>query len=74
MSESNNPSSSSWADEVASPTVKTENPLDQVDGAAGENASGLHEAEFDVEVKLSDLQADASNPLYSISSFEELGM
>jgi hypothetical protein len=27
-----------------------------------------------VEVKLSDLQGDESSPLFSISSFEDLGM
>lgn len=36
------------------------------------NGSGLQEPEYDVNVKLSDLQADPSNPLYSIKSFEEL--
>lgn len=67
----------SWADEVASPIAKNENPLEQaqVDGASSlESGSGLHDASYEVEVKLSDLQADASNPLYSVSSFEELGM
>lgn len=36
--------------------------------------TGLKQAEYDVEVKLSDLQGDTDSPLYSISSFEELGM
>lgn len=71
--------SSSWADEVASPTVAkaNENPLEtaQVDGASGvDHGSGLHDAQYEVEVKLSDLQGDTSSPLYSVSSFEELGM
>jgi len=35
---------------------------------------GLIETEYDVEVKLSDLQADKESPLYSVSSFEELGL
>ncbi|KAK0616074.1 P-loop containing nucleoside triphosphate hydrolase protein [Bombardia bombarda] len=42
-----------------------------VDGA---NGSGLIEPVYDVEVKLSDLQADADSPLFSVSSFEELGL
>lgn len=70
--------SSSWADEVASPTTKvTENPLEkaQTDGATDvSNGSGLHDAQYEVEVKLSDLQGDTTSPLYSIHSFEELGM
>lgn len=36
--------------------------------------SNLIHNEFDVEVKLSDLQSDQENPLYSVSSFEELGL
>lgn len=36
--------------------------------------SGLHDGEFDVEVKLSDMQSDVHNPLYSVNTFEELGM
>lgn len=67
----------SWADEVASPVAKAnENPLEgQTDGASEiHQGSGLHEGSYEVEVKLSDLQADASNPLYSINSFEELGI
>lgn len=66
-------STTSWADEVASPT--NEESMDQMDGASeAMQGSALHDGEFDVEVKLSDLQADASNPLYSVESFESLGM
>lgn len=36
--------------------------------------SGLHDAQYEVEVKLSDLQGDVNSPLFSVSSFEELGM
>lgn len=38
------------------------------------NGSKLQEPEYDVEVKLSDLQADPNNPLYSVKSFDELGL
>ncbi|OQD77631.1 hypothetical protein PENDEC_c002G07069 [Penicillium decumbens] len=40
--------------------------------AAGE--SELQEPDYSVEVKLSDLQADPNNPLYSVKSFEDLGL
>lgn len=45
----------------------------QVDGSgpAG-NGSNIQETEFNVEVKLADLQADPNNPLFSAKSFEEL--
>lgn len=47
----------------------------QTDGA-GEPLGGstLKEPDYDVEVKLSDIQADPNNPLYSIKNFEELGL
>ncbi|KAI9742298.1 MAG: RNA helicase required for poly(A+) mRNA export [Claussenomyces sp. TS43310] len=64
----------SWADDV-SPTPSTS--LDQAQGDGSvENLGGsaLQEGEYDVEVKLSDLQADVNNPLYSVSSFENLGI
>ncbi|KAL1960570.1 hypothetical protein VTO42DRAFT_7149 [Malbranchea cinnamomea] len=47
----------------------------QTDGAPPNlGGSGLHDSEYDVQVKLSDLQADPNNPLYSIKSFEDLGL
>jgi ATP-dependent RNA helicase DDX19/DBP5 len=47
----------------------------QVDGG-GEvgNGSPLAETEYKVEVKLADMQADPSNPLFSVKSFEELAL
>ncbi|KAI9891526.1 MAG: RNA helicase required for poly(A+) mRNA export [Vezdaea aestivalis] len=71
--------STSWADDVdppsdspaqsepTKPTMETEPP------AEGQSSSQLHEPTYDVEVKLSDMQADPNNPLYSIKSFEDLG-
>lgn len=45
----------------------------QVDGSGPPgNGSALAEAEYKVEVKLADLQADPNNPLFSAKSFEEL--
>lgn len=47
----------------------------QTDGAPADlNGSSLREPEFDVEVKLSDIQADPNNPLYSAKTFEELSL
>lgn len=76
----------SLADRMTFPTKTDEAPkkeengasdLDksQVDGAVPQiGGSALREPEFDVEVKLSDMQADPNNPLYSAKSFEELGL
>lgn len=76
--------SSSWADEVASPTGQTPTvaapslnsvPNSQLDGAAeDQGGSGLHDTDYEVEVKLSDLQNQQDNPLYSVKSFEQLNM
>jgi ATP-dependent RNA helicase DDX19/DBP5 len=74
----------SWAEDAATPAMpKTlSQPAGEqkpdtdgnFDGATLEqNGSMLQEPEFDVEVKLSDLQADPNNPLYSVKTFEELG-
>ena len=48
----------------------------QMDGASepmGGN-TGVIEPSYDVDVKLSDLQADPNDPLYSAKSFEQLGL
>lgn len=45
----------------------------QTDGAnPWMGGSSLEEPEFDVNVKLADLQADPNNPLYSVKSFDDL--
>jgi hypothetical protein len=49
--------------------------IPQMDGATEPfNGSQLHEPDYLVELKLADMQADPNNPLYSIKSFEELGL
>lgn len=73
------PATESWADEVASPTVpkadESSLPEAQTDGAAEtQDDSLIHATQYEVEVKLSDLQGDVNSPLHSISSFEDLGM
>ncbi|KAJ0427063.1 ATP-dependent RNA helicase dbp5 [Aspergillus carlsbadensis] len=76
------PSGGSLADRVSKPdetkpTEITEPTTDdgQTDGAAGQmGGSDLHEPDYTVEVKLSDLQADPNNPLFSVKNFEDLGL
>ena len=48
----------------------------QTDGASEANGgeAGILEPSYDVEIKLADLQANPNDPLYSIKSFEELGL
>lgn len=36
--------------------------------------SGLDEPQYEVAVKLADLQGDPNSPLYSVKKFEDLGM
>lgn len=80
----------SWADEVNSPADAKNTSVDelaskteevdlakaQVDGAteSQNGSSQIYEPAYDVDVKLSDVQADPNNPLYSIKSFDELGL
>lgn len=80
--------SRSWADEVNSPldatppdvpeasdAAKEEAPKDQTDGASEPfGGSGLHEPEYNVQIKLADMQADPNNPLFSATTFEQLGL
>lgn len=48
----------------------------QTDGATSwmGGSSGLDEPEFDVNVKLADLQEDPNNPLFSAQTFEQLNL
>lgn len=49
--------------------------IPQSDGStADKGGSDLQEPDYTVEVKLSDLQADPNNPLYSVKSFGDLGL
>lgn len=47
---------------------------DQAQSVDMSSTSGLISNEFQVEVKLADLQADPNSPLYSVTKFEELPM
>ena len=57
-------------------TTETENKsVPQTDGSSAfMGGSDLHEPDYTVEVKLSDLQDDPNNPLYSVKSFDDLGL
>ncbi len=48
----------------------------QTDGAGGDagGSTAMIEPTYDVDVKLSDLQADPNDPLYSAKSFDQLGL
>jgi len=85
--EGEEPKKFNWADDAETPTTEnpptlekkeaTEEPESvadaQKDGANTYlNGSQLDEPEFDVNVKLADLQEDPNNPLYSVQSFEDL--
>ena len=79
--------STSWADETAEAATKSGAPAvnaeeknemseAQTDGASGfmGGSSGIYDPSYEVNVKLSDLQANPNDPLFSIKSFEELGL
>lgn len=59
----------------AEPDTSTES-TGQNDGATEGlgGSTGVIEPEYEVNVKLADAQADVNNPLYSVKSFEELGL
>ena len=69
--------------DLASRITKPEEPAADAAGATNDapetsidapEPSNLVENEYEVEVKLSDLQNDAESPLYSVSSFDQLGL
>jgi len=63
--------STSWADDTDD---QPEQPS-QTDGASEmQMGSSLLEPEFNVDVKLNDLQADPNNPLYSVKNFADLNL
>ncbi|KAL2071209.1 hypothetical protein VTL71DRAFT_12444 [Oculimacula yallundae] len=74
------PSGTSWADEVASPIIEKKEEESSLADAQGDGTveplggSGLHDAQYEVEVKLSDIQGDTESPLFSVKSFEDLGI
>ncbi|KAL4884248.1 P-loop containing nucleoside triphosphate hydrolase protein [Aspergillus karnatakaensis] len=74
------PSGGSLADRVSKPedsqpAAETSVENAQTDGAVQQQGgSDLQEPEYTVEVKLSDLQADPNNPLFSVKNFEDLGL
>lgn len=81
MTPADEPKVESWADEVNSPA--TEEPPavpaarenGQVDGASMPfSGSQLSEPQYEVQVKLADMQADPNNPLYSAQTFENLNL
>ena len=67
---------SSAVDDLVSKTEGIDLAKAQVDGAteSQNGSSQIYEPTYDVDVKLSDVQADPNNPLYSIKSFDELGL
>jgi len=69
----------SWADEVSSPTVEKneDSSLEQAQGDGSVEplgGSSLQEGQYEVEVKLSDIQGDETSPLFSVQNFEQLGI
>ena len=67
------------AEKASTETPSTE-PLEppkmpQNDGATTPfKGSVLEESAYSVQIKLADMQADPNNPLYSVSTFEELNL
>jgi ATP-dependent RNA helicase DDX19/DBP5 len=52
----------------------TPTPQQKEDGNTKEQDTNLIQNKYEVAVKLQDLQADPNSPLFSVKSFEELGL
>ncbi|KAJ5210527.1 hypothetical protein N7491_010334 [Penicillium cf. griseofulvum] len=76
------PASGSLADRITKPDESKPTDISNVsavpkeDGASApaHGSADLEEPDYTVAVKLSDLQADPNNPLFSVKSFEDLGL
>lgn len=82
--------STSWADETAEAATNSEPSAvnakakkETSDLSEAQNdgstfmqggTSGIYDPSYEVNVKLSDLQANPDDPLFSVKSFEELGL
>lgn len=78
--EVNSPLDGPSLDSAPVPQTQTSKPeesatIPQNDGAAEPfGGSGLNEPEYEVNIKLADMQADPNNPLFSAKTFEELNL
>ncbi|OQE28325.1 hypothetical protein PENSTE_c003G02894 [Penicillium steckii] len=66
--------SGSLADRITNPDAQPAATGEDDGAGATLHGSELNEPDYSVEVKLSDLQADPNNPLFSVKSFEQLGL
>ncbi|KAJ5925529.1 hypothetical protein N7454_008168 [Penicillium verhagenii] len=64
------------ADRISKPDAPPTDTNAESNDGAGQEAVGseLQEPDYTVEVKLSDLQADPNNPLFSVKTFNDLGL
>ena len=58
----------------ATPTPTPNPPKEEKETDKKEQDTNLIQSKYEVAVKLQDLQADPNSPLYSVKSFEELGL
>lgn len=61
-------------EESDAPSTESTGQNDGSSEVLGGSTGGVIEPEYEVNVKLADAQADVNNPLYSVKSFEELGL
>ncbi|KAK9453278.1 P-loop containing nucleoside triphosphate hydrolase protein [Dipodascopsis uninucleata] len=69
----NNAESNNKGAEQAS-TAQTETVANSTENGVGAAGIPLIENQYEVKVKLADLQADPNSPLYSVNRFEDLGL
>lgn len=68
------PAVTSWADDAESDLPNHQMDAAGVEQMGSEAVSSLLEPEFDVDVKLNDLQQDPNNPLFSVKNFSDLNL
>lgn len=64
-----------WAESVEADENKQQEEAEAAAGAVEElGGSGLHEPEWDVEVSLSELQANEATPFHSATQWQDMGL
>lgn len=62
------------AAQTAKPTEEKEKSVESKKPETKESETNLIQSSYEVKVNLADIQADPNSPLYSVKSFEELGL
>ena len=68
------PSSTSWAEDAEEEAAGAAEITGAAEATEVADVTQLLESQYEVAVKLADMQGDPNSPLYSVRRFEDLGL